>query len=98
MFYQTKYLTFAYADEQKPKTKVINVTSRLQGCRLGVIKWLPIWRQYAFFPEPDTAFDGQCLRSIELYIATIAKEKYVADAARKATNNFKYSHTKINGL
>lgn len=64
----SKYLEFKLI-EQKPKTKVIEVKSKLQLYgRLGIIKWYPRWRQYAFFPENDTLFNVECLNDIVSYI------------------------------
>jgi hypothetical protein len=31
---------------------------------LGEVKWLAIWRRYAFFPNKGTAYDGTCLFEI----------------------------------
>lgn len=46
------------------KTDRWQVHSTLGGTLLGVVKWFPPWRQYAFFPEPGTLFEQDCLRSI----------------------------------
>ena len=63
----SKYLEFVLL-EQKPKTKVIGVVSKLHGIRLGVIKWFGRWRQYSFFPETETVFNAECLNDIQSYI------------------------------
>jgi hypothetical protein len=63
----SKYLEFKLL-EQKPKTKVIEVISKLHGDRLGIVKWFGRWRQYAFFPETGTLFNKECLHDIEEYI------------------------------
>ena len=64
----SKYLRFDLL-EQKTKTKVIEVKSRLQlYSRLGIIKWYASWRQYAFFPENGTLFNVECLNDIQSYI------------------------------
>ena len=31
---------------------------------LGKIAWFSSWRKYAFFPEPNTVFEEDCLRDI----------------------------------
>ena len=59
----SKYLIFRLL-EQKPKTKVIEVKSKLHYFRLGIIKWYVKWRQYAFFPEADTCFNPECMNDI----------------------------------
>jgi len=63
----SKYLEFNVIGK-KPKTKVIEVTSKLYGDRLGIIKWFGRWRQYAFFPETGTIFNVDCLNDIQSYI------------------------------
>jgi len=63
----SKYLEFNVI-EKKPKTKVIEVTSKLHGDRLGIIKLFGRWRQYAFFPENGTVFNVECLNDIQTYI------------------------------
>ena len=49
---------------RKPKTWVYQVNSKRQGSVIGYIKWFPRWRQYAFFPEPETTFSQGCLKDI----------------------------------
>ena len=63
----SKYLEFCVIEE-KPKTKVIEVTSKLHGDGLGIIKWFGRWRQYAFFPGNGTVFNVECLNDIQSYI------------------------------
>jgi hypothetical protein len=63
----SKYLEFNTL-EQKPKTKVIEIISKRGRERLGIVKWFPRWRQYAFFPEPNTIFNVECLNDIINYI------------------------------
>ena len=64
----SRYLDFKLL-ENKPKTKVIEVKSKSQLYgRLGIIKWYPRWRQYAFFPESGTLFNVECLNDIQSYI------------------------------
>ena len=40
------------------------IVKTLQGARLGVVKWFGPWRQYSFFPDPDTAWERDCLRTV----------------------------------
>jgi hypothetical protein len=65
----SKFLEFRLL-EQKPKTKVIEVISKLHlySSRLGIIKWYVRWRQYAFFPENGTLFNVECLDDIQSYM------------------------------
>ncbi len=34
------------------------------GATLGSVKWYAPWRKYAFFPEPGTLFEPDCLRAV----------------------------------
>ena len=63
----SKYLEFNTL-EQKPKTKVIEIISKRGGERLGIIKWFPRWRQYAFYPVVGTIFNMKCLNDIISFI------------------------------
>ena len=78
----SRYLEFSIA-EQKPKTKIICVESKTRGDVLGEIKWFGKWRQYAFFPEPGTVFNIECLNDI------VNKIKELMDERRK---NEKYHY------
>lgn len=62
-----KYLEFRLL-EQKPKTEAIEVTSKLHGDRLGIIKWFSQWRQYCFFPQEGTVYSVECLNDTQSYI------------------------------
>jgi hypothetical protein len=68
----SKYLEFN-ALEQKPKTEVVEVASKLLNCRLGIIMWYGNWRQYAFFPEEGTIFNVECLNDISSFIKGLRK-------------------------
>jgi len=72
----SEYLEFSLI-EKKPKTKVIGVWrgSKNSGYRLGIIKWYPKWRQYAFFPEAETIFNVECLNDIQDHIKEIMGER-----------------------
>ena len=61
------YLKFKLIEE-KPKTDVYEVCSKMTGLRLGMIKWFGRWRQYSFFPENETVFNGVCLDDIISFI------------------------------
>lgn len=50
------------------KTDVWNVLSRSQGSVLGKIKWFSQWRQYCFWPSPNTIFNPECMADISKLI------------------------------
>lgn len=41
---------------------------------LGVVKWWGAWRKYAFFPNPDTLYEQDCLRDIAQIIVDLTNE------------------------
>jgi len=70
----SKYLTFKII-ENKPKTQVYAVYSKLHGDRLAIIKWFPRWRQYTFFPETGTIWNNECLNDISAFLDDLKKER-----------------------
>ena len=50
------------------KTVIVQVLSKQHGNILGTIRWYGAWRQYAFYPVPDTLFNAGCLSDIEAHI------------------------------
>ena len=74
MINESKYLEFVTQPKRKTqKTWIIDVTSRSGGMLLGQIKWYGAWRQYAFYPNPETVtiFNVECMNDI---IAVIKEE------------------------
>lgn len=49
------------------KTGIFNVSST-SGSRLGEIRWYSPWRQYTFWPLPDTIFSAGCMQDIAAHI------------------------------
>jgi len=50
------------------RTEMHGVFSALHGDRLGTVKWFGLWRQYAFFPEPETVWNRDCLRQLAKFL------------------------------
>ena len=46
------------------KTEIWQVVAKDGNQKLGTIKWFTNWRQYAFFPEPNTVFEKTCMADI----------------------------------
>lgn len=46
------------------KTQVVSVASVRSGDLLARIAWFGRWRCYAFYPEPDTIWNIDCLHEI----------------------------------
>ena len=78
----SRYLEFVmFADTGK--TKVWAVNSLRHGDMLGIIKWYGPWRQYAFFPQPETLFNRECMGDICIFIERAMGERRPARAARE---------------
>ena len=71
---ETNYLRFNLK-EKKDKTEVWEVISKRHGFNLGVIKWYGSWRQYCFFPEPETVFNIDCMDDIMIFIQDMMEHK-----------------------
>ena len=50
------------------KTRVWDVVTRDGGGVLGSVKWFGRWRQYSFFPKPDTIYESVCLGDIAAFM------------------------------
>jgi hypothetical protein len=46
------------------KTDVWDILSKSQESILGKIKWFGRWRQYCFYPSPNTIFNPECMADI----------------------------------
>ena len=64
---KSKYLEIVEV-EQKPKTKVFECRNKMTGDKLGIIKWYPPFRKYAFFSEADIVYDRNCIEDILNFI------------------------------
>ena len=72
---EDKWLKFV-VKENKPKTKVYSVRSKISDCELGEVKWYPQWRHYCFFPtiELETVHSDRCMLSIAYFIMRLNEE------------------------
>ncbi|RPJ00147.1 MAG: hypothetical protein EHM36_15050 [Deltaproteobacteria bacterium] len=57
------------------KTDVWNVISKTRGTVLGQIKWFGAWRQYCFWPSPDTLFNTECMADISKVIRELMQRR-----------------------
>lgn len=74
MTIESKYLEFDKAG-WTGKTHVVNVLSKPTEFILGQIKWFSRWRQYCFYPSPNTIFNTTCLEDINKYIKELMAER-----------------------
>lgn len=61
--------------ERKPKTGVWAVVTTYSDERLGLIKWFPRWRRYAFFPHRETVYESECLSRITKFIQDLMAKR-----------------------
>lgn len=70
-----KEFTYFYIDEIIPlkpkKTKVFHVYNKNTHARLGYIQWYPAWRQYCFFPDPQTLWSKGCMTELNQFLTEI---------------------------
>jgi hypothetical protein len=59
---------------KKPKTNVWEVRAIASRLSLGKIKWYGGWKKYAFYPEPGTIYEEDCLNDITAFIVKETKE------------------------
>jgi len=78
----TTHLEFSVI-EHKPKTVVVEVKSKRDNLRLGIIKWYGPWRKYWFEPEPETGFEIQCLLEIAGYLEGLMQARKVKRELKK---------------
>jgi len=70
MSVEYEYINFKLAAEGK-KTNVYHCHSNRNESILGFVRWYGAWRQYCFYPEPETIFNKGCLNDnyyLTLYI------------------------------
>jgi hypothetical protein len=51
---------------------------------LGEVRWFGRWRCYAFYPEPDTLYERQCLRDIADFCEARTREHRESKVAANA--------------
>lgn len=63
----SEYLDF-YETLDTGKTKVWTIISKTRGSVLGQVKWHGPWRQYTFWPSPETIWNVGCLADVQRFI------------------------------
>ena len=64
-------------DRSEPgrKTRRLEIVSKSGGDVLGTIKWFGRWRQYCFFPKPDTVWSDGCIADLMTVLTKLAAER-----------------------
>lgn len=70
--HENKWMAYEEVEPAKPRrTRIISVVNRRSRLSLGLLKWYGPWREYSFFPYPNTLFNNGCMRSISGALDTL---------------------------
>lgn len=72
--YVYKYITIKQI-ESDTKTMKFDVLANSSQEKIGIIKWHGAWRQYAFYPEPNTLFSIECMEVINFFMDNLNHER-----------------------
>ena len=78
---ETPYLVFFALDEeektkkQPKKTKLIGIVNKHHEEVIGEIRWFSRWRQYCFYPYPNTIWNITCLTDVNSVIKDLMDER-----------------------
>lgn len=77
---ETKYLAFVLPDKeqgvtQPAKTKLVAVVNIHHEEVIAEIKWFSKWRQYCFYPYPNTIWNITCLNDVNTVIEELMNER-----------------------
>lgn len=67
---ESKYMEFDKVGDTG-KTEIWNIISKSSEFILGQIKWYGPWRQYCFFPSPNSVFNPACMADIDKVIKNL---------------------------
>jgi hypothetical protein len=71
---QTEYLLFVEVPNPGMKTRAWVVRGLRNMHTLGVIRWYGRWRQFVFYPEPNSLFNKGCLSDINTFLDDAYKD------------------------
>lgn len=74
---ENRYFKIALKKTATPRPKkqrVYEVLKKPQGYRMGRIKYFGAWRVYAFFADPDQAFNADALRLVASVVEKLNAE------------------------
>ncbi len=57
------------------KTGLWIVRSLSDGTPIGLVRWIPGWRTYGYFPYEGTMYEDDCLRDIAQFIVDRMQER-----------------------
>jgi hypothetical protein len=74
----SKWIMFSCYENTGKTLKYNILTKDVPPLKLGEIRWFGRWRQYAFYPEPDTVFEKQCMKDITAFLERLMAERKIA--------------------
>lgn len=72
---ESKWIKFSLTEDTGKTKKYFVSTNDFESIKLGEVKWFGRWRQYAFFPEPDTVFEHQCMKDIVVFMEDLMQQR-----------------------
>jgi len=70
---KSKYMEFDKIGDTG-KTEIWDIRSKSSGFVLGKIKWYGPWRQYCFYPSPNSVFNNDCMTDIQKLIKNLQED------------------------
>ena len=61
--------------KQPKKTKLIGIVNKHHEEVIGEIRWFSRWRQYCFYPYPNTIWNITCLTDVNSVIKDLMDER-----------------------
>jgi hypothetical protein len=71
----SEYLDFRRGESASGKTAVVSIYSVMHGDKLGEIRWMGRWRQYALYPGTGTIWNPGCLEAVNAVIGGLMAER-----------------------
>jgi len=71
---ESKYMEFNKIGSTG-KTDIWDILSKSSGFILGKISWYGAWRQYCFFPSPNSVFNVTCMDDIKKMINELMAQR-----------------------
>lgn len=74
--------------ELEPGRKTLRyvLVNKRARARIGTIEWYAPWRQFCFFPGPETVWSDGCLVSVRDFVGRITEQRRMANAGKGATD------------
>ena len=81
------YFQLLFDINETRKTQVWQVMAKQGDIELGGIKWHTAWRTYAFYPNPSTIYEDDCLTEISSFINKLMNLRWRTKYLKKERRN-----------